>query len=101
MVRCFTLILRSVLYVKNINIFVEWELLRLRGVNIVITVLIDWVRVRFVSVVCLISRMVVTYSLSYIRGDKSLIRFILLVALFVLSIILIVLRPNIISILLG
>lgn len=49
----------------------------------------------------LISSMVLIYSFYYIEGDKFLYRFIFLVYLFVLSILFIILSPNIIRILLG
>jgi len=55
----------------------------------------------FVSAVSLISSIVLIYSTSYILGDKNIQRFIWLVGLFVLSIIFMILSPNLISILLG
>lgn len=48
-----------------------------------------------------ISAIVINYRDDYIFGDKNLYRFILLVVIFVLSIILLIIRPNLISILLG
>lgn len=53
------------------------------------------------GLVMLISSIVLFYSLEYIRGDKFLYRFIMIVYLFVLSIILLILSPNIIRVLLG
>jgi len=61
----------------------------------------DWVSLVFSAAVLLISRIVMIYSSSYIRGDRAPRRFVILVFLFVLSISLMVLRPNIVSILLG
>lgn len=58
-------------------------------------------RVRFIGVVLLISSIVMFYSDSYISGDININRFIVLVFLFVLSIVFLVLSPNIIRILLG
>lgn len=51
--------------------------------------------------VLFISSLVLMYSFYYIAGDIYLYRFISLVYLFVLSMLLIVLSPNIIRILLG
>jgi len=48
-----------------------------------------------------ISSIVIIYSYSYIKADKNIARFITLVYLFVLSMALIIVRPNIIRILLG
>lgn len=53
------------------------------------------------GVVLIISSIVIIYSGSYIANDKTIIRFIILVFLFVLSIVLLILSPNMISILLG
>jgi NADH-ubiquinone oxidoreductase chain 5 len=45
--------------------------------------------------------MVIVYSTRYIEGDKFIYRFIILVYLFVISMLLLIIRPNIIRILLG
>lgn len=55
----------------------------------------------FISCVLLISSIVVFYSYSYISHDINKVRFLFIVLLFILSIILIILSPNLISILLG
>lgn len=49
----------------------------------------------------LISSIVIFYSYSYITGDCNISRFIILVFLFVLSMVFLVLSPNIVRILLG
>jgi NADH-ubiquinone oxidoreductase chain 5 len=67
----------------------------------IITFLFDWMRTIFIGLVLIISSMVIFYRTYYIAGDKHLIRFIFLVYFFVLSIVLLILRPNIIRILLG
>jgi len=51
--------------------------------------------------VLLISSLVIYYSSEYISGDLNINRFILLVLMFVLSMILLIISPNLISILLG
>lgn len=55
----------------------------------------------FISFVLFISSLVIFYRKDYIRRDIYIIRFILLVILFIFSIILLIIRPNLISILLG
>ena len=55
----------------------------------------------FIGVVLLISSIVMFYSYVYISADKSISRFVVLVFLFVLSMVFLVLSPNIIRILLG
>jgi len=49
----------------------------------------------------LISRLVILYRKEYINEDKFINRFVILVLIFVFSIILLIIRPNLISILLG
>jgi len=51
--------------------------------------------------VLLISGLVILYSKDYMAADKSINRFILLVLIFVFSIILLIISPNLIRILLG
>lgn len=86
---------------KDLVYFVEWEILNLNSRNIIITFLFDWIRFLFISFVLLISSLVIFYRKDYIRRELFLNRFILLVFMFVFSIILLIIRPNIIRILLG
>lgn len=88
-------------YLKDLVIFIEWEVLNYNSVRVILTFLLDWVRLRFIGVVLIISSIVIYYRGSYIAHDKSFSRFIILVFIFVLSIILLILSPNIIRILLG
>jgi NADH-ubiquinone oxidoreductase chain 5 len=81
--------------------FIEWVVIDFRGSSVVITFLLDWMRLTFMGLVSFISSMVLFYSYIYIFGEKFFIRFIILVYLFVLSIIFLILSPNMIRILLG
>lgn len=63
--------------------------------------LFDWIRLIFLGFVLFISSIVLFYRNSYIGSDKYTYRFIMLVYLFVISILLLILRPNLIRILLG
>lgn len=93
----------SRLYFLFIDIiyFIEWEVLSLNRIRVVITILFDWIRLIFISFVLLISSIVIFYRIEYISEDKNINRFIFLVVIFVLSIILLIIRPNLIRILLG
>lgn len=82
-------------------IFLDFEILRINSSLIEITILFDWISFIFMSFVSLISSMVIFYRKEYILIDKRLNRFILLVLIFVLSIIFLIISPNIIRILLG
>lgn len=63
--------------------------------------MLDWISLLFISFVLLISSIVIYYSYEYILGDLNLNRFIILVVIFVISIIFLIIRPNLIRILLG
>lgn len=65
------------------------------------TFLIDAIRLIFLAVVLFISGNVVYYSQSYITSDPYADRFIMLVFGFIVSMFLLVVSPNIVSILLG
>nr|WNV26491.1 NADH dehydrogenase subunit 5 [Salassa thespis] len=81
--------------------FFEWEIISLNSVSIVMSILLDWMSLLFMMFVCLISSVVIYYSKSYMSSEMNLDRFIILVLLFVFSMILLIISPNIISILLG
>nr|YP_002265517.1 NADH dehydrogenase subunit 5 [Sphaerius sp. BT0074]ACF35089.1 NADH dehydrogenase subunit 5 [Sphaerius sp. BT0074] len=82
-------------------LFIELELLSINSNSIVMTLLIDWMSLIFMSFVTFISSMVIYYSSEYMSGDININRFIMLVMMFVLSMILLIISPNLISILLG
>nr|AII02386.1 NADH dehydrogenase subunit 5 [Lacosoma valva] len=86
---------------NNLVIFLEWELISLNSTTIVMSILLDWMSLLFMMFVSLISSVVIFYSKSYMSSELNLNRFIILVLLFVLSMILLIISPNIISILLG
>lgn len=77
------------------------KFLRINRVSVIIVVLLDWMSLLFIRFVLYISRMVIYYRLEYIHGDLNIKRFIILVVIFVLSIILLIISPNLIRILLG
>nr|ASY98664.1 NADH dehydrogenase subunit 5 [Polyspilota griffinii] len=81
--------------------FIEWEIVSLNSSSIVMTLLLDWMSLLFMSFVTLISSLVILYSEDYMMGDVTLNRFIFLVLMFVLSMMFLIISPNLISILLG
>nr|YP_009455662.1 NADH dehydrogenase subunit 5 [Saturnia haraldi]AUG90766.1 NADH dehydrogenase subunit 5 [Saturnia haraldi] len=81
--------------------FFEWEIISLNSVSVVMSILLDWMSLLFMMFVCLISSVVIYYSKSYMQSELNLDRFIILVLLFVFSMILLIISPNMISILLG
>lgn len=67
----------------------------------VITIIVDWIRLGFSSLVIFISACVLIYRTVYINIEKFFFRFIIIVYLFVLSIIFLIFSPNLVSLLLG
>nr|YP_010943448.1 NADH dehydrogenase subunit 5 [Symbrenthia silana]WLS55477.1 NADH dehydrogenase subunit 5 [Symbrenthia silana] len=86
---------------NNLIIFLEWEIISLNSMNIVFSILLDWMSLLFMMFVSLISSSVIYYSKSYMSSELNLNRFIFLVLLFVFSMILLIISPNMISIFLG
>nr|ALO76835.1 NADH deshydrogenase subunit 5 [Prostomis sp. PRO01] len=82
-------------------IFFELGLININSSCIMMTVLVDWMSMLFLSFVLFISSMVIFYSNEYMEGDIYLNRFIMLVVMFVVSMMLLIISPNLISILLG
>nr|QHF17847.1 NADH dehydrogenase subunit 5 [Acrotaeniostola dissimilis] len=86
---------------NDYSIFLEWEVISLNSTSIVMTFLFDWMSLLFMSFVLLISSLVIYYSKEYMSGDLNINRFIMLVLAFVMSMMLLIISPNLISILLG
>nr|ADW41397.1 NADH dehydrogenase subunit 5 [Drosophila novamexicana] len=86
---------------NNLVYFIEWEVVSLNSVSIVMTFLFDWMSLLFMSFVLMISSLVIYYSKEYMSGDTNINRFIMLVLMFVLSMMLLIISPNLVSILLG
>nr|AWN56390.1 NADH dehydrogenase subunit 5 [Selenophorus alternans]AWN56429.1 NADH dehydrogenase subunit 5 [Tetracha sp. DPP-2018] len=97
----FLFILSISFLLSDFIIFIEWELLSLHSSSVVMSILFDWMSLMFMSFVLFISSMVIFYSDEYMMGDLNIIRFILLVLMFVFSMMLLIISPNLISILLG
>nr|NP_647569.1 NADH dehydrogenase subunit 5 [Pyrocoelia rufa]AAM46710.1 NADH dehydrogenase subunit 5 [Pyrocoelia rufa] len=87
--------------VMNYLIMIEYELMSLNSSIIYLTLLFDWISLLFMSFVLFISSMVILYSEEYMSGEVNLNRFIILVVLFVFSMMMMIISPNLISILLG
>nr|QCS38549.1 NADH dehydrogenase subunit 5 [Halice sp. JL-2018] len=86
---------------KEYSWFIEWEIFSLSGVHITVSLIFDSMSCIFLSVVILISISILYYSIYYMSGDKSVLRFILLMLFFIGSMIILIISPNLISLLLG
>nr|WNV61901.1 NADH dehydrogenase subunit 5 [Urodexia penicillum] len=86
---------------NDLVIFIEWEVISFNSFNIVMTLLLDWMSLIFMSFVLFISSLVIFYSKEYMSNHLSINRFIMLILLFISSMMLLIISPNLISILLG
>lgn len=93
--------IRLISIIIDIVVILEFNILTINSISIVISILLDWISYLFIRFVLFISAIVIFYREEYMHGDLTLRRFILLVVIFVLSIILIIISPNLIRILLG
>nr|AML25935.1 NADH dehydrogenase subunit 5 [Staphylinidae sp. BMNH 1274219] len=92
----------SIYYMFNdFSIFFELELLSMNYNSIEMVLLLDWMSMLFMSFVLFISSMVMYYSKEYMAGDLNINRFILIIFLFVMSMMMMIISPNLLSILLG
>nr|YP_010586310.1 NADH dehydrogenase subunit 5 [Lepidostoma fui]UZZ44085.1 NADH dehydrogenase subunit 5 [Lepidostoma fui] len=94
-------ILSGLLFKKKLVIFLEYNFYTLNSSELVMVFLVDWMSMIFISIVLMISSVVVLYSSSYMSEDMNKNRFLLLVIFFILSMSLMIISPNMISILLG
>ncbi len=81
--------------------FIRWEVFKLSGAVLEMPLLIDTYSLTFIFTVRIIARAIYLFSLGYISQEKFFYRFHALVFLFVLSIFVLILRPNLIRVLLG
>nr|QDI93888.1 NADH dehydrogenase subunit 5 [Pseudophylus stundjuki] len=85
----------------DLSLFFDWEILSLNSCNVCMTLIVDYMSMIFMGCVLFISSMVVFYSDSYMGDDNYKFRFLILVVLFIISMMMMILSPNLISILLG
>lgn len=82
-------------------LLLEYNFLMLRTLRISFVLLLDLLRVSFLIRVRLIRLAVLVFRLSYMGRDKYFVRFHGLLSAFVLRIYFLVLRPNLVTVLLG
>nr|QWQ55592.1 NADH dehydrogenase subunit 5 [Elimaea berezovskii] len=102
MMMSFSCLLFGVYFIlSDLVVFIEWEIFQINSSVVVMTFLFDWMSLMFMSFVMYISSLVIYYSGEYMQGDLNINRFIILVLMFVLSMMFLIISPNLISILLG
>nr|YP_011010427.1 NADH dehydrogenase subunit 5 [Metrocoris tenuicornis]WPW47042.1 NADH dehydrogenase subunit 5 [Metrocoris tenuicornis] len=90
-------------YFLNLDLIfmLDWELISLNSMLITLTLIFDWVSLFFCGCVFFISSMVILYSHTYMLNDENKFRFLYLVLMFIFSMFMMILSPNLISILIG
>nr|ATD12210.1 NADH dehydrogenase subunit 5 [Cicadellidae sp. EMHAU-2015-Zz052706] len=90
------------LLLMNYSIMFDWVLVSFNSISVSYIVYSDWISMIFSSVVFLISSMVILYSSVYMGNyNQNSIRFLFLVLLFVFSMLLMIISPNLVSIMVG
>nr|YP_514788.1 NADH dehydrogenase subunit 5 [Sepioteuthis lessoniana]BAE80054.1 NADH dehydrogenase subunit 5 [Sepioteuthis lessoniana] len=89
------------LSLNNVCILFTWEVLSCMSSEVSFDLVIDWMSCSFSCLVCFISGCVMVFTMSYMKGDVNLHRFVLTVMLFVLSMNFLIFIPSLISLLLG
>nr|AWV84349.1 NADH dehydrogenase subunit 5 [Chonosia crassipennis] len=83
------------------SVMMEWMILSINSCNIYMTLIFDFMSTMFLSTVMFISSAVIMYSGDYMVSDKTINRFILIVFMFVVSMMVLIISPNMISIIVG
>nr|YP_010426352.1 NADH dehydrogenase subunit 5 [Neucentropus mandjuricus]USL48466.1 NADH dehydrogenase subunit 5 [Neucentropus mandjuricus] len=85
----------------NLVMLLEYELISLNSSSIVFLLIFDMKSLLFLSLVFVISCMIILYSNEYMSNEIFKNRFLFLIVLFIVSMMFMILSPNMISILLG
>ena len=91
-------IIRISFYYLDLIVILEWIIFEFNAINFKFIILIDWISILFII---LISSIIILYILIYMNMEKYINRLNYLLLLFILSIVLIVISPNVIRILVG
>nr|AZL93485.1 NADH dehydrogenase subunit 5 [Synergus sp. ZJUH_2016033] len=88
------------IFIKK-SMFIEWFIYSFNSCDFEFTIFLDWMMLMFVSVVMFISSMVMLYSKEYMLMDLKSKYFIIILMMFIVSMILMIISPNVMSIILG
>nr|AWV84336.1 NADH dehydrogenase subunit 5 [Chonosia atrodorsalis] len=83
------------------SVMMEWMITSINSSNIYMTLIFDFMSTMFLSTVMFISSAVIMYSGDYMLEDKTINRFIIIVFMFVMSMMMLIISPNMISIIVG
>jgi len=99
--RALFLKIRLLEYRKRQTYYLEFDFLTFINTNFRYLIILDWISIFFLFTVSSISGSIFLYSTYYIKGEKNYLRFNILMWLFILRMLSVIIRPRIISILLG
>nr|ARH54926.1 NADH dehydrogenase subunit 5 [Ceutorhynchus parvulus] len=85
----------------NMNIMFEYSFFYLNSSSMKMFLFVDWISMLFMSFVLFISSLIIKYSSEYMMYEKNMKRFIYLMILFVISMMMMIISPNLITILIG
>nr|YP_010003282.1 NADH dehydrogenase subunit 5 [Meteorus pulchricornis]ACY09467.1 NADH dehydrogenase subunit 5 [Meteorus pulchricornis]QHS69746.1 NADH dehydrogenase subunit 5 [Meteorus pulchricornis]WCB99549.1 NADH dehydrogenase subunit 5 [Meteorus pulchricornis] len=85
----------------NIKILIKINIMKFMSFNMEFIMFIDWMSLIFISVVFMISSMVLIYSMEYMYNHIYIERFMKLIMIFFLSMMLMIISPNMLSMLFG
>nr|ASV72586.1 NADH dehydrogenase subunit 5 [Arisubathynella cheongmiensis] len=97
----FMFLLYNYMYINNLNIMLEWKFLITYMINFKFVLILDFISLMFMITILWISSLIMLYSMEYMIVDILKHRFFYMIFMFVLSMMLLVLSPNLLSILLG
>nr|YP_010713314.1 NADH dehydrogenase subunit 5 [Lychas mucronatus]WDA95766.1 NADH dehydrogenase subunit 5 [Lychas mucronatus] len=97
----FFIILTTFSIQSNISFLISFSFMNIKSSNMEFILILDWISMTFSSAVLLISSMVLLFSEEYMESEKYKARFTFLVLLFILSMLMLIISPNMMSILLG
>nr|AIW06151.1 NADH dehydrogenase subunit 5 [Gaeana maculata] len=95
------LIMSINMIIYSFSIMFEWLIIMINSCNIYMTAIFDFMSTLFLSTVMFISSIVIYYSNTYMSNDKNKNRFIYIVMMFVMSMMMLIISPNMISLILG
>nr|YP_009127083.1 NADH dehydrogenase subunit 5 [Acerella muscorum]AHL42965.1 NADH dehydrogenase subunit 5 [Acerella muscorum] len=85
----------------NYSTFFEFNIKLVNSYIFSFIIYLDWISLMFIGVVLFISSNVILYSNYYMKGNKTNMKFIMLIIMFILSMFLVIMSPNLLSIMLG
>nr|AWV84089.1 NADH dehydrogenase subunit 5 [Tettigades sp. 1 PL2017]AWV84102.1 NADH dehydrogenase subunit 5 [Tettigades sp. 1 PL2017] len=96
-----TFILSINMIMYEYSLMMEWNIMSINSCNMFMTFIFDFMSTMFLSTVMFISSTVILYSGEYMSEDKTINRFIYIVMMFVVSMMMLIISPNMVSIIIG